>query len=92
MKISNTILTVSHLLNNVPAKTAQNFMANLDYLFTSVIRALICLPCFNATLPNPIIQNRKIRRKVSLVATFLILEICAYVFESIHRSLLKIKQ
>jgi len=37
MKISNTILAVFQLMNQLPAKPAHNFMTNLDLSFTSVV-------------------------------------------------------
>ncbi len=36
MKISNTILAVFQLMNEMSAKAANNFVSNVDYLFTSV--------------------------------------------------------
>jgi hypothetical protein len=36
MKISNTVLAIFQLMNEMSAKVTNNFTANLDYLFTSV--------------------------------------------------------
>jgi hypothetical protein len=36
VKISNTILAVFQLMNEMSAKAANNFVSNVDYLFTSV--------------------------------------------------------
>jgi len=41
VKISNTILAAFQLLNEMSAKAAKIFVANLDYLFTSVAISII---------------------------------------------------
>jgi len=38
MKITSKILAVFHLTNEMSVKAAHKFMANLDYLFTSVVQ------------------------------------------------------
>jgi len=44
MKISNTILAVFQQMNEMSAIVANNFIANLDYFFMSVLSLLPELP------------------------------------------------